>query len=109
MTVRRSATEVLDAPMSVVAHKVRAALRQRPYARTCEERGGEVFRTTVKTGVGWLDPVVLGTDLEVRLNEQAGKTKVTVETRSQPMICGDIFGMYNRYIRRLLTEIRRES
>jgi len=60
----------------------------------------------VKTGSRWFDPVTLGTHLEVKLNDQGDKTQVTVETRSQPFIFGDIFGMYDRHIRGLLTDLR---
>jgi hypothetical protein len=60
----------------------------------------------VKTGSRWLDPLTLGTDLEVWLNDLGDKTQVTVRTRSQSLIAGDVFGMYDRYIQTLLTDLR---
>jgi hypothetical protein len=104
--VERSATEVLDAPTAAVVAGLRSVLAQRPYRGTTE--GPEVgrFQTTVKTGSRWLDPVTLGTDLEVWLTDLGDKTQVSVRTRSQSLIAGDVFGMYDRYIQGLLTNLR---
>ena len=106
MTVERSATEVLDAPRAAVAAGLRSALAQRPYRGTSEDPVAGRFQTTVKTGSRWLDPLTLGTDLEVWLNDLGDKTQVTVRTRSQSLVAGDVFGMYDRYIQHLLTDLR---
>lgn len=106
MTVERSATEVLDAPKPAVVAALRSALAQRPYRGTSEDPETGRFQTTVKTGSRWLDPLTLGTDLEVWLNDLGDKTHVTVRTRSQSLIVGDVFGMYDRYIQGLLTDLR---
>ena len=97
---------MLDAPRAAVAAGVRSALAQRPYRGTSEDPKARRFQTTVKTGSRWLDPLTLGTDLEVWLNDLADKTQVTVRTRSQSLVAGDVFGMYDRYIQRLLTDLR---
>jgi hypothetical protein len=97
---------VLDAPSAAVAAGLRSALAQRPYRGTSEDPEVGRFQTTVKTGSRWLDPLTLGTDLEVWLNDLGDKTQVTVRTRSQSLIAGDVFAMYDRYIQRLLTDLR---
>jgi hypothetical protein len=48
----------------------------------------------------------MGTDLEVWLIDWGDKTQVTVRTRSQSLVGGDIFGMYDRYIQSLLNDLR---
>jgi hypothetical protein len=106
VTVERGTTEVLDAPKPAVAEALRSALAQRPYRGTSEDPEAGRFQTTVKTGRRWLDPLTLGTQLEVRLNDLGDKTQVTVRTRSQSLIAGDVFGMYDRYIQGLLKDLR---
>jgi hypothetical protein len=48
----------------------------------------------------------MGTDLEVWLIDMGDKTQVTVRTRSQSLVAGDVFGMYDRYIAALLNDLR---
>jgi hypothetical protein len=58
-----------------------------------ESNNGTYFSTVVQPNV----PLVLGTDMNVTLDEVEGETKVQVKIESQPFIMGDVFGMYDRY------------
>lgn len=97
---------MLDAPKPAVAAGLRFVLAQRPYRGTSEDPEAGRFQTTVKTGARWLDPLTMGTDLEVWLSDWGDKTQVTVRTRSQSLVIGDVFGMYDRYIQGLLNDLR---
>lgn len=97
---------MLDAPKPAVAAGLRLVLARRPYRGTSEDLETGRFQTTVKTGSRWLDPLTMGTDLEVWLSEWGDKTQITVRTRSQSLVAGDVFGMYDRYIQGLLNDLR---
>lgn len=100
MTVRRSATAVIEAPKRVVADRVRSLLAEKPYGGVWPGAAADIFRTTIKTAF-----FMLPTQLEIMLDDHGDKTQVTVQSRSQVFIRADVFGMYDRYIRRLLISL----
>ena len=102
MTVRRHGHAHFEVPRPIVARVVRAVLSQPPYLRTYETEPNAAFRTNVKPG-WWLS----GTDMTIELNDSAGGTTVTAETKSQFYILGDVFGFYDGYIQSFLADVRR--
>jgi hypothetical protein len=103
MTVKRYGHAHFDASPTIVARAVRAVLsRQPPYVRTYEIKRNAVFKTNVRPG-WWLS----GTDMTIELNQSAGGTMVTAETKSQFYILGDVFGFYDGYIQSFLADVRR--
>lgn len=104
MTIRRHSHAHFKATPAVVAKAVRSVLAQRPpYVRADEVEKDALFSTDVRPG-WWLS----GTDMMIQLHASPDGTFVTAETKSQFFIVGDVFGFYDRYIQRFLSDVRRE-
>jgi hypothetical protein len=104
MTVQRYSEDQFDAPPLDVATAVRTILaRCPPYIESSESEKDLIFKTNVKPFRG-----LLRTNMTVRLQPSFGGTRVLAETRSQWFIMGDVFDMYNRYIRDFLRDLHTE-
>ena len=104
MTVRRYSEDLFDEPPPDVATGVRTVLaRCPPYLGSSEPEEDFIFKTNVKPFRG-----LLRTNMSVRLQPSFGGTLVLVETKSQWFIVGDVFDMYNRYIRDFLRDLHTE-
>ncbi len=104
MTVRRHSEEYFDAAPAVVAGVVRAVFAHRPpYVQTRETDRDLIFKTNVKPS-WWL----LGTEMTIQLQPSSGGTQVSTMTKSQWFILGDVFNLYNGYIRDFLRDLRTE-
>jgi hypothetical protein len=105
MTVCRTATEFLRASRATVAQAVRRTLEGDPrYRNVMELVQDSRFAVSVKPS-WWL----LGTDMLVSLADADTGTVITVETKSQPYIVGDVFCFYDRYIRHFLAKVKSEE
>ena len=107
MPVERHAEIDVDAPISSVAQAARAVLGQSPqYRRTVEQ--ATRFETNVRPH-WWL----LGTAMTIDLQPDGARTRVSVATRSQSFIVGDVFGYYRGYIHeflgRLMVRLREQT
>ncbi|MEP6774134.1 MAG: hypothetical protein ABJA50_00950 [Chloroflexota bacterium] len=95
MTVRVAAEQPFRLNKADMASYAQDVLSHDPlYKRVSEGNNGTYFSAVVQPNV----PLMLGTDMTVTLDESDGITKVQVSTLSQPLIMGDVFGMYNRYM-----------
>jgi len=100
MAVQKHDEVEFDAPASLVVQAVRAVLLQSPaYRRTSEQ---EMRFTTNVRPHWWL----LGTDMTIDLHPGVHGTRVSVSTRSQWFITGDVFDCYNHYIREFLYHLQ---
>jgi hypothetical protein len=111
MTVKRSDERTFGAeiPFPEIVAGVRRVLDGNGiYKRTGERVGGDeqsvVFYTHVQPNV----PLILGTDMYIRVEPSGDQTSVTATTESQTFIFGDISGMYNHYIRTFFERLGRE-
>src|SRR5687768_11301145 len=102
MTVKESDRRIFGAEVSfgdVVAGVRKVFDSNTIYKRTGERISGDgqgvVFYTYVQPNV----PLILGTDMYIRVEPAGEQTAVTVTTESQTFIVGDIFGAYAWYIR----------
>jgi len=107
MTVRREQSEVFHASTVEVGEAVRSVLASgRPsykYHHTVETNDHLIFKTEVRPS--WW-PLLAATELSIRLTPSDSHTKVIIDTRSQSFIFGDVFDIYNGYIRDFLGAIR---
>jgi hypothetical protein len=95
MTVRVAAEQTFRMSKADMSAYVQDVLYHDPlYRRVSEGNSGAYFSAVVQPNV----PLVLGTDITVTLDESDGTTRVQVSTLSQPMIMGDVFGMYDHYL-----------
>jgi hypothetical protein len=98
MTVRRSARADFHCRADEVATHVRAVLASgADYRHTAEIERGRLFETVVRPSL-WL----LGTRLQIRLEDHGDSTSVACETISQWFIAGDAFNYYRRYLHTFL-------
>jgi hypothetical protein len=105
MTVCRTVDEFLKVNRTAAAQAVRRVLESNPrYRNTAEMAQDSRFATNIKPS-WWL----LGTNMSVSLADCDTGTMVTVQTRSQPYIMGDIFCCYDRYIRHFLEKVKSEA
>ena len=103
MTVRRHADAHFDASPMLVARAARVVLSQcPPYVQTYEVEENAIFKTNVRP-YWWLT----GTDMTIRLSASTVGTTVSVDTKSQVFILGDVFGFYDRYIQSFFSDLRR--
>lgn len=98
MTVERHTTQEFDAPIDRVTSALRDILceqrsSQYKYTETRELRGG-LFETRISPFM----PLMLSTRMTIALASLGARTRVTVSTRSQWFILGDVFEMYRGYI-----------
>jgi hypothetical protein len=107
MTVVRERAEVFQAPPEKVVAAVRSTLAgghaSYRYQNTAEENDYFLFHTEVRPN--WW-PLLLSTELAIRLIPLDSLTKVVVQTRSQSFLFGDVFDCYRGYIRDILGALR---
>jgi hypothetical protein len=111
MTVKQSGDSNFGAeiPFADIVAGVRKVLdSDETYKRTSERIGGDgrsvVFYTHIRPNM----PLLLGTDMYIRVEPSGEQTRVSAATESQPLIIGDIFGMYGSHIRTFLERLNRE-
>jgi hypothetical protein len=107
MTVRREQSEVFGASSEKIVEAVRLALvHGQPSYKYCDavEADDHLQFSAVVRPSWW--PLIASTKMAIRLNPDDSRTKVTVETRSQWLVFGDVFNTYNGYIRDILVAIR---
>ena len=97
-TFRFSHSRVLDAVREILA----GGHPSHSYEGTEEAEGGRRITTTVKP---WQWPLFLSTAMSIDLDPDGTSTRVTVRTRSQWFILGDMFNLYGGYIRDLLQAV----
>jgi len=107
MTVKRERSEVFDAPLPRIMEAVRSVLAEGQanyaYRNTLEAEGGSRIDT-------WVVPrerLLLTTPMTIALAPNGSQTRVSVRTRSQWFILGDVFGFYHGYIHDLLWCVKR--
>jgi hypothetical protein len=107
MTVSREQSEVFHASSDKMVEAVRSVLANGQASYKYHDAGEAddhlVFHTVVRPS--WW-PLLAATRMVIRLNPDDSQTKVIVETRSQWFIVGDVFNIYNGYIRDVLGAIR---
>jgi|SaaInlLV_10m_DNA_2_1039722.scaffolds.fasta_scaffold13581_4 hypothetical protein len=108
MTVRRDNTEKFsidkDSLLTNVLKVLRRGQRGYRYVDTVVNEDRTRVQTRVKP---WLWPLLLSTPMTLEVAAQDdGSCDLTVSTRSQLPIHGDIFGCYDRYIASLLRSVR---
>ncbi len=104
MTVRQSAQQVYRISKSTIAERTGSILGENSIYKSVYMRSdGSLFTTNVRPDF----PLVLGTEMNIMLEEANEGTIVTVSTKSQALIMGDAFGMYDRYIRSFFTELQK--
>jgi len=105
MTVERQYTEKFRVSCSRMLDAIREVLAEgdpsHSYQDTEETEGGRRITTTVKPRQ-WL---FLTTALSIDLDPEDTNTRVSVRTRSQWFIIGDVFNMFGGYIRDLLQSV----
>jgi len=95
MTVKVAGEQTFHLDKADMTSYVQDVLYHDPlYKRVSEGNNGAYFSARVQPNV----PLMLGTDMTVTLAESGGITNVQVSTLSQPLIMGDVLGMYDRYI-----------
>jgi hypothetical protein len=107
MTVRREQSEIFHASTEKIVEAVRSVLANgQPsykYHRAVESDDHLIFNTVVRPS--WW-PLLAATKMRIRLIPNDSQTKVVVDTQSQLFILGDVFNIYNGYIRDVLGAIR---
>lgn len=109
MTVRRSDTATFGVPPDHIADIILSVLaKDRPsYRYTDVVEHSQLHWTTRIKPIGW--PLLLSTHVDVHCVGTDGGSRVTVRTRSQFYIMGDVFNFYRGYIRDLLAAIDEEA
>ena len=103
MTVKRQRSVTYNATKEIVAEGVRKVLAaNRNYTDTVEGIDGSFF-TLVQP-----NPLLLDTPMRITIEQNSDNTTVSVSTKSQPFIWGDIFGYYNKYITNFLSALEKE-
>ena len=104
MAIHRKKDACLDVSLTEAAAAVRTVLaRHPPYLDTVELQGGTIFRTNVKPS-RWL----LDTEMVIELQPTSTGVRVIARTSSQWYIIGDVFGFYNRYLRKFFFDVKAE-
>lgn len=104
MTVRRKSEEAFKANRVTVAEAIRNVLKATLYYRNAaEHKRNSQFTTYVKPH-WWL----IGTNMSISLEDANSGTRVTVQTKSQFFILGDVFHSYNRLIQRFWHNLKTE-
>ena len=102
MTVIRRDTRTFEAPRARVVRGVTRVLSKgQPryrYVDTEKTREGNTFTTRIRPV--WR--LLLSTIMTITLEGTGPRTTVSVETRSQFFLLGDVFDMYRQYIHDLL-------
>lgn len=103
MTIRREDYQYIDSAPVQVASIVRQVLERPPYTHTREQEQDVQFKTKIKPN--WL---YLPTEMTVQLHPSSGRTRIVAEIKSQWWIMGDVYEVYNRYLREFLREVELE-
>jgi len=107
MTIKREQSETFHASSEKVVEAIRSALANGEasyhYHDAVEAKDHLGFSAVVRPS--WW-PLLASTKMAIRLDPNNSQTRVTVETRSQWLVVGDIFNVYNGYIRDVLGAIR---
>ena len=102
MTIVRRDTKTFEAPRERIVGAVRRVLskgQQRyVYTDTQEAQDGNMFTTRIRP----IGRLLLSTAMTIKLEGTGPRTTVSVETRSQFFILGDVLDMYRQYVRDLL-------
>ena len=101
MTVRRRREVSFQKDITIVFKHVKNVLRENQLyqnIRTNEE--GHIATTRITPGFP-----LLSTLMNIQLGKEEGQTITYIETISQPFILGDIFDMYNGYIRDFIQDL----
>ena len=100
MTVQRSNTERFLIDQDRLLANLLEVLRQGQRGYRYVDTVVNAERTRVETRVKpWLWPLLLSTPMTLDLaGQRDGTCDLTVATRSQRLIFGDVFGFYDRYI-----------
>lgn len=102
MTVHRKSESAFEVNRAIVAKAVRSVLRGAArYGSLVEHKENCLFTTYVKP-YWW----ALGTRMSISLEDTESGTRVTVQTKSQIFILGDIFNAYNHWIQAFLNDLR---
>ena len=102
MTVVRQDRRTFESPQETIAEAVRKILsrghQRYLYTEIHESPEGSSFTATIRP----VSRLLLSTPMRVHLESEGSRTTVSVETRSQFFILGDVFDMYRQYIRDFL-------
>lgn len=105
MTVKREQSRTFNASPTEVAPALRAVLAAGQgsyrYFGNEESEGGRSFQTVIQHS----QPGILSTKLRVWIEPLGSQSRVTVSTRSQWFLLGDINDFYGDYIRDLFNSI----
>ena len=109
MTVIRNKIQEFAFPHDSVVSLIRKVLsedqKSYKYAQTEENVDGTSIKTRIKPNL----PLLLSTQLFIEVDEVVeDNSSVTVKTKSQWYILGDIFNRYNKYIREFLEKLENE-
>ena len=111
MPVHRVKSEIFFASLpSVVAALKRVVEHAPPKGYRCVNTQWDEKNSRLQTTLWPAFPLLLSTKLtfEVLGNDTPGSVKVIAGTESQPMIFGDVFGYYVRYLDHFLSKLRSE-
>ncbi len=109
MTVTRSKIQEFAGSLRCIADSVRRALSKSQgsyrYVQVVENEDGTSFEAKV-----WPNfPLMLSTQLFIEIHEREQDIcSVTIRTKSQWFIWGDIFDYYNKYVREFLEVLEKE-
>ncbi len=104
MTVTRKDTALFNVDKAKLTESTRKILNKRFIYRDIREaRNGTAFTTTIKPS-----PWFLGTRMDIDIEAVGPITTVTVRTKSQPWILGDVFDYYNQYIADFLNTLKQD-
>ncbi|HYP20200.1 MAG TPA: hypothetical protein VEY08_09000 [Chloroflexia bacterium] len=102
MTVRQVGWQTFNVPRAEVAQQTQVVLNLNPaYHKVRQLNNGTLFQLTVKP-----NPLLLGTKMEIELDENDSGTTVTATVTSQAIIVGDVGGFYYRYVRDFLAALQ---
>ncbi|HVF98485.1 MAG TPA: hypothetical protein VND68_01495 [Chloroflexia bacterium] len=102
MTVRQAGWQTFNVPRAEVAQQTQVVLNLNPaYHKIRQLNNGTLFQLTVKP-----NPLLLGTTMEIELDENDSGTTVTATVTTQAFILADVGGFYYRYVRDFLAALQ---
>ena len=102
MTVVREQQRVFAAPCDLVVAAMRRVLGEGRAYELVEEDPHGTFEVVYRPRI----PLVLSTPIAIKAESLGDATAVTVRTRSQSLILGDVFNFYDRYIQAFFDSLR---
>ncbi len=100
MTVIRKGLEVFEIDKNIIINQIEKIIKQNKQYRKIREYDNKII-VNVKPNI-----FLLGTEMEIEIEQTGKKFAVKVKTTSQKLIMGDIFGYYDRYIREFLDALK---